>query len=260
MESPLNLNPELKTALRDYLLAMADDELILGHRNSEWCGCAPILEEDIAFANIALDEIGHAAIWYALVAQLAGENPDTYPDHLIFFREAQDYRNSRIVELPKGDWAFSMLRQYLFDAAEKTWLNSLKHSAYAPIAEAAAKISIEEIYHLRHTSAWIQRLGLGTAESHHRLQFALEALWPFSRQLFIHIPQETHLVQAGYIPAAEAMRTEWEALVCPFLLACDLVLPDVEPVATEREQHTEHLKVLITEMQSVARMDALADW
>jgi ring-1,2-phenylacetyl-CoA epoxidase subunit PaaC len=155
-----------------YLLALADDELILGHRDSEWTGHAPILEEDIAFANIAQDEIGHASLWYGLVQRLGGAEPD----RLVFFRPPSEYRNAPLVELPKGDWAFSMLRQYLFDAAEAQRLPLLAASAHRPLAEAAAKIRTEEIYHLRHTQAWIERLAQGTAESHGRTQAALDLL------------------------------------------------------------------------------------
>ena len=128
--------PDLAAPLADRLLALADDELILAHRNSEWAGHAPVLEEDIAFANLALDEMGHAAIWYGLREALTGESAD----RLIFFRDAGAYRNAQLVELPRGDWAFAMLRQYLFDAAESVRLPQLANSAYRPLAEAAAKI------------------------------------------------------------------------------------------------------------------------
>ena len=155
------MKADLKEALAHKLLAMADDELVVGHRNSEWTGHAPILEEDIAFTNIALDEIGHAKIWYQLLADLVGENPETYPDKLVFHREATEYRNIQMVELPIGDWAFTIVRQYLLDAAEFVRLGELVQSQYQPMAEAAAKIRKEEIYHYRHTHAWLQRLGLG---------------------------------------------------------------------------------------------------
>lgn len=254
-----SLDPELEVSLHDYLLCMADDELILGHRDSEWCGHAPILEEDIAFANIALDEIGHAAIWYSLAAEIAGEDPDEYPDQKIFFRDPGEFRNCQFVEQPKGDWAFSMLRQYLFDQAEKVWLVALRRSAYPPLAEAAAKINTEEIYHLRHTQAWIKRLGLGTRESHRRLQEALNKLWPFASQLFVRVPEDA-LVQAGLVPAEESLRKEWESLVVPYLEICDLVIPEAEQFMSPRDQHTDHLKTLVIEMQSVARLEPGGKW
>src|SRR6188768_2912288 len=120
--------------LAELVLGWADDSLILGHRNSEWAGHAPILEEDIAFSNLALDELGHAQLWYGLHAELTGSDPD----RLVFFRDAKDWRNTQLVELPKGDWAFSMLRQYLFDVYENVMLGHLVESQDARIAEIAA--------------------------------------------------------------------------------------------------------------------------
>ena len=149
----------------EYLIALADDELILGHRDSEWCGHAPILEEDIAFANIALDEIGHARLWLELAAKELGEDPGTYPDKQTFFRAPGDYRSLPLADLPNGDWAFSMLRQYLFDSFEILRLETLKGSQHKGITELAVKIHTEELYHLRHTKAWVLRLAQGTEES-----------------------------------------------------------------------------------------------
>ncbi len=144
------MDNQLTQALAARLLAMADDELILGHRLSEWTGHAPILEEDIAFANIAQDEIGHAVIiWYTIRQELGEKSPD----QLAFFRDADAFRNAQLVELPKGDWAFSMMRQYLFDTWEMLNLTGLQQSQYQPIAEAAVKMRPEEMYHYRHTHA-----------------------------------------------------------------------------------------------------------
>ncbi len=252
------LDPVVAAALAERLLAMADDELILAHRNSEWTGHGPILEEDIAFSNIALDELGHAAIWYGLREVLTGDDPD----RLVFFRNAGDYRNVQMVELPKGDWAFSMLRQYLFDAAERVTLAQLTASDYQPLAEAAAKIQTEEIYHLRHTGVWMRRLGLGTSESHGRLQAALNTLWPYARQLFVPLADDVALVEAGIIPDAALLQREWEAIVRPFLLECDLTIPEDALPRRDipRAEHTESLMVLLAEMQSVARADPTAEW
>ena len=154
------MEQEAEGLLNCLLLAMADDELILGHRNSEWTGHAPILEEDIAFANIAIDEMGHARLWYELYGQRIG----SAVDDLVFFRDPPDFRNVRLVELPRGDWAFSMLRQYLFDAFELARAEALLQSSYRPLAEMAAKIRQEERYHYRHSESWVRRMGLGTAE------------------------------------------------------------------------------------------------
>jgi ring-1,2-phenylacetyl-CoA epoxidase subunit PaaC len=245
-------------ALAAQLLAMADDELILGHRGSEWTGHAPILEEDIAFSNIAQDEIGHANIWYTLLQDLTGD----VPDHLVFFRGPSEYRNVQMVELPRGDWAFSMLRQYLFDAAEAVRLARLVESHYRPLAEAAAKIRTEEIYHYRHTQAWITRLGLGTDESHQRLQTALNALWAFALQMFVPLPGEAELVEQAILPNAARVQAAWLDLVMAHLAAAGLLVPtDGIAKVVQRSEHSPHLAPLLEDMQMVARLEAPgAEW
>lgn len=250
------MNDTLHQALIHKLTAMADDELILAHRNSEWTGHAPILEEDIAFANIAQDELGHATLWYEMVRDLTGDEPDK----LVFFRSAAAYRNLPFVELPKGDWAFSMVRQYLFDAYEMVALPHLAQSRYQPIADAAAKIRTEEIYHLRHTMAWLKRLGLGTEESHERTQNALNELWPYAHHLFVPLPNEQLLVEVGYVPNAAAIHDEWLGLVQPFLTDCSLIIPPHTKAPGNRLHHTAYLAELLNEMQSVARLDPEAVW
>jgi ring-1,2-phenylacetyl-CoA epoxidase subunit PaaC len=255
------MDAELKQALINKLLAMADDEIILAHRNSEWTGHAPILEEDIAFSNIAQDEIGHAVIWYTMLSELVGEAPETYPDQLVFFRDAPGYRNVQLVELPKGDWAFTIVRQYLFDAAEILRLEELRRSRYQPLAEAAAKIRKEEFYHYRHTHAWLQRLGLGTAESHQRMQNALNEIWPYTAQLFEPLSDEPLLVEAGFVPDPAKIHSAWSNLVIPNLEEADLTVPvDAAPITAPRSQHTNHLTDLLTEMQEVARQVPDATW
>ena len=150
---------ESNCALADWLLARADDELMLAHRNSEWTGHAPIIEEDIALANLAQDELGHATLWYGLLANLRGR-PESYADELVYFRDAAGWRNAQLVELPKGDWAFTMVRQYLFDSYEMAVLPALMRSAHEPLAHVAQKIQREELYHFKHSSLWVRRLPL----------------------------------------------------------------------------------------------------
>ncbi len=251
------MDERLQRALVDKLLAMADDELILAHRNSEWTGHAPILEEDIAFANIAQDEMGHAGIWLDLRCQLTGENPD----ELVFFREAQEFRNVQLVELPRGDWAFTMLRQFLFDALEGIRLARLTTSAYRPFAEAAAKIIPEEVYHLRHTRNWVKRLGLGTSESNQRMRRALEQLLPYCGQLFLPLAGEALLVEAGMVPEPAELQLEWTANVLPFLAEVGIpVAGDLNALLPARSQHTHYLAELLADMQQVARADPQAEW
>lgn len=255
------MNPDVRDALSDYLLAMADDELILGHRDSEWTGHAPILEEDIAFANIALDEIGHATVWYGLLAELHEEDPETYPDKLVFHRDAKDFRCAQLVELDKGDWALSMMRQFLFDMAESNWLARLTRSDYRPLAEAAAKIGKEEIYHLRHTQAWIHRLGLGTDESRKRMQKALNKIWPYSLQLF-ELPEGYDLLmEEKILPQMDDMKEAWILQVGQKLEEAGLKLPRQRRCTIDgRDEHTDSFEELIKNMQQVARLDPRATW
>lgn len=251
------MKPELKTAISKKLLSLADDELILAHRNSEWAGHGPILEEDIAFTNIALDEMGHAATWYRLRQELTGEDADM----AVFFRAPADFRNVQLVELPNGDWAFSMLRQYLFDMYELLHLAQLANSAYQPLADAAAKIQPEEIYHLRHTGQWVKRLGLGTAESGRRMQAALNQLWPYAQQLFEPTDFEPVLVGERVTPAIQDIYEEWVERTTAHLQAAGLsISPYASLPATDRSRHTDHLSQLLAEMQSVARLDPEAQW
>lgn len=251
------MDESLQHALAAKSLALADDELILAHRNSEWTGHAPILEEDIAFANIAQDEMGHAVIWLGLYEQMTGREPN----QVVFYRDPDEYRNVQMVELPKGDWAFSMVRQYLFDAYELAFLAQAVAGRYTPLAEAAAKVRPEELYHYRHSSTWVRRLALGTAESHRRTQAALDSLWPFARQLFVPLADESLLVSARYVPDPAATAEKWRAAVIPFLQESELTIPQEEATAIPgRDEHTTHLTPLLAELQEVARQYPAAEW
>lgn len=244
------------SALSARLLALGDDELILAHRNSEWTGHAPILEEDIGLANLAQDELGHAALWYGLAGPLLSQTPDA----LAFLRDPADWRNAQLVELPKGDWAFTMLRQYLFDAYELALYTRLAESRNETVAHVAAKIRTEELYHYRHSSAWVKRLGLGTQESHRRMQAALDVLWPHTAQLFTPLPNDDGLIEAGVLPPLTEVHEAWAANVLPWLEAAALTVPLAPTVIPSRETHTPHLAALLAEMQSVARSDPAAEW
>jgi ring-1,2-phenylacetyl-CoA epoxidase subunit PaaC len=183
------------------------------------------------------------------------------PDQLVFFREAAEFRNVQMVELPKGDWAFSMVRQYLFDAFEMVRATQLVNSSYRPLADVAAKIRQEELYHYRHTSNWVHRLGLGTEESHGRMQTALDQLWPYAFQLFAPVEGESDLVREGIVPGAEELRPNWEVVVLPHLKTAGLVTPLVKMAyASERSEHTDYLPALLAELQGVARSDPEAVW
>lgn len=250
---------DLQKLLPNYLIALADDELILGHRDSEWTGHAPILEEDIAFANIALDEIGHARLWYELAADLIGANKSRYPDQQVYFRLAADWRCLQFVELPKGDWAFSMLRQYLFDAFEQHRLAGLVASKHQPLADAAVRIRNEELYHLRHTGAWVPRLGQGTEESHRRMQTALDELWPYAQALSGPLPGELELKEI--VPDSRVLFEMWTNDVTQFLKEASLEVPKSgSRVDVDRAVHSEYFPALIIDLQEVAQADPEAQW
>ena len=250
------MNQKLQQALAAQLLAMADDELILSHRNGEWIGHAPILEEDIALANIAQDELGHATLWYQLHQTLTGADPD----RLVYFRDAADFCNLQLVELPKGDWALTMVRQFLFDAYELSLYTRLAESAYQPLADAVAKVKNEEVYHYRHSSAWLLRLGMGTEESHSRMQRALDELWPYTDQLFQAAEDRQLLVESGMVPPVDAVRDAWKAVVLPQLAEANLVPPQQTMTIHSRKDHTAHLDALLADLQQVARQDSEATW
>ncbi|GGM10076.1 1,2-phenylacetyl-CoA epoxidase subunit PaaC [Deinococcus aerophilus] len=248
--APLTLSETQQAALIRKLTALADDEIILAQRGGEWTGHAPILEEDIALANIAQDELGHAGLYLELRRALDGSNPD----QLAFTRDAAGYTCARLVELPRGDWAFTMLRQYLYDAYEAVWLDAARQSSYVPLAEVAAKAFREERFHLQHTALWVERLALGTPESLRRTQDALNALWPHLGQLFQPVAGEAELTGDGVLPDLNAVRVRWDGLVVPHLTdRCGLTLPPAGAEQPGREQHTEHLEPLLAEMQRVAR-------
>ena len=255
------MNETQKQALASYLIAMGDDELILGHRDSEWTGHAPILEEDIAFANVALDEIGHARLWYELAADLMGADRARYPDQQVYFRPAADFRCLQLVELPKGDWAFSMVRQYLFDAFKQHRLTGLLGSKHQPLADVAARIRTEELYHLRHTRAWVPRLGLGTEESCARMQAALDELWPYSQALGAPLPGELELLEAGLVPGSSSLFDLWSEEVTQFLKEAGLQVPPANnDVQADRAVHSEYFPALIADLQEVAQLDPEAQW
>lgn len=254
MTETLILTEALKTALIARFTALADDEITLSHRVAEWTGHAPLLEEDIALANIAQDELGHGTLWLGLRVALDGSNADA----LAYHRDASEYRNAPLTELPKGDWAFTMVRQYLFDAWEVLWLDTARRSSYVPLAEAAAQALREEKFHLQHTALWVERLALGTPESTRRMQDALNQLWAYALALFDPLPAEADAVAAGLLPNVTALQTRWLGLVRGHLEGVGLSIPSASelsasPLPYSRSQHTEHLAPLLADFQRVAR-------
>jgi ring-1,2-phenylacetyl-CoA epoxidase subunit PaaC len=246
-------------ALFEYLLRLGDDRLVLGHRLSEWCGHGPVLEEDIALANVALDLIGQATNFLRLAGQVEGKGRDE--DALAYFRDAIDYRNIKLVELPNGEFGRTVVRQFLFDAWSVLLLDGLQQADHTELAGIAAKAHKEARYHVRHSGEWLLRLGDGTEESHRRAQTALDELWPYTGELFA--ADEVDRLLAGAIaPEPAALEPAWRDVVSDVVRRATLTLPaDGYMHAGGRHgRHTEHLGHLLAEMQILARSHPGAKW
>ncbi|MFQ5413939.1 MAG: 1,2-phenylacetyl-CoA epoxidase subunit PaaC [Phycisphaerae bacterium] len=245
-------------AVIDLLYRIADDELVIGHRDSEWTGLAPILEEDIAFSSMAQDEMGHAQTFYRLLHDLGEPDPDT----LAFGRSPGEFRCASLVCLPNGDWAFSLLRQFLYDSAESVRLAVLADSTYAPLAHVARKLRSEEKYHLLHGRTWILRVGAATDESHRRMQSALDLAYPHALGLFEPTDADETLAQARVCPREHDLSRQWESAVAPVLVDAGLTVPtNVEPHYGGRHgRHSDALATLLRGMQLVYSADPTADW
>ncbi len=249
--------------LVEYLLRLGDDRLVLGHRVSEWCGHGPILEEDIALSNVSLDLLGQATMLLRLAGEVEGRGRTE--DALAYFREVVEFRNCQLVELPKGDFAFTIVRQFLFDVYAVVLLDALTGSSHAELAAIAAKSLKEARYHVRHSGEWMLRLGDGTDESHRRVQLAVDELWRFTGELFAADDVDRAMQDAGIAPDLAALRPLWESLVRDVVSRATLTIPNDAPrVASTRGGrtglHTESLGHMLAEMQIIARSHPGATW
>ena len=247
--------------LLTFLLRMGDNALILGHRVSEWCGHAPVLEEDIALANTALDLIGQTRMWLDLAAEVEGAGRSA--DDLAMLRDAWDFRNLLLVEQPNRDFGHTMLRQYLFDAMHLGLLRALEGSADDRIAAIAAKAAREVAYHAERSAATVIGLGDGTQESHARMQAALDRLWPFVPEMFMEDEADRALAQAGIAPLPSALAPGYDAAVGAVLAEATLVPPKVgyaQRGGRDGSRHSEHLGHLLSTMQWLQRAYPGARW
>jgi ring-1,2-phenylacetyl-CoA epoxidase subunit PaaC len=244
----------------EYLLRLADNALILGQRLSEWCGHGPVLEEDLALANVALDLIGQARLLYSHAGKLEAQGRDE--DQLAFLRAERDYRNVTMLELPNGDFGRTVLRNFLFGAFQVPLWEGLGASRDPELAAIAAKSGKEARYHLRHAADWVVRLGDGTEESHERMERALDALWPYTAELFSNdaIDEEMAARGIGVLPAS--LEQAWTDTVHPVLIAATLSIPARTHFRAHGKLglHSEHFGHLLAEMQYLQRSYPGAQW
>jgi ring-1,2-phenylacetyl-CoA epoxidase subunit PaaC len=250
--------------LFDYLLRLADSDLILAQRLGEWVGHGPVLEEDIALANVGLDLLGQARMWFAYASEVetsTGRRGRT-EDELAFMRDGGDFRNLLLVEQPNGNYADTIARQFYFDAWHELLLTVLSSSADARIAEIAAKGLKETIYHVERSADWIVRLGDGTDLSHARMQAAVDALWPYTGEMFATDDTERVLVAKGVACDAESLLDPWRERVAAILSEATLTLPSAKWMQRGGKQgvHTEHLGHLLAQMQWLQRAYPGAQW
>lgn len=243
-----------------YVLAHADDNLILAQRLSGWISRAPDLEEDIALANIALDILGRARMLLDYAGRLEGRNRTE--DDLAMFRSEREFTNLLLVEQPNGDFAHTMVRQFFFDAYQRALWDRLCDSEDATLSGIAGKAIKETRYHLRHSGAWLIRLGRGTEESHRRTQGAVDGLWRFTAEMFEALDADRHLAAAGLGVDPSSLETGWEGCVQETLAEAGLQIPDrgFQRSGGRSGFHTEHLGLILAEMQWMQRSYPGLNW
>ncbi len=248
------------TALKELLYKMADDLLIIGHRNSEWTGMGPLLEEDIAFSSMAQDKIGQSHALFQLLHQLGEQAPDT----VAFTRNAEQFHNSVFVELPNGEYDFSLVRHFLFDTADALRWEMLTRSSYEPLAQLARKIQGELRYHTLHGDTWVKQLGSATAESVTRMQQSLTLALPYAMGMFEESPHEPELISEQIFGGEGPLREAWKARIEKVIAETQLTLPDWKLIQSvtggRRGKHSEHLQPMLDEMSEVFRLDPTAEW
>jgi ring-1,2-phenylacetyl-CoA epoxidase subunit PaaC len=259
------------SATANYLLHLADNAVVLGQRNAEWCGHGPVIEEDIALANVSLDLIGQARMLYQQAATELGG--DATEDRLAYFRDVPEFRNYTLLELPHHsalvgyaksdlDYGTTIVRNFLYSALMVLVWEQLQQSRDLQLAAIAAKSLKEVRYHLRHSRDWLVRLGDGTDESHARVQAALDHLMPYTQEFWTGSSMEAAAVDAGIGVDVAALKSDWDQLVDDALAEATLVRPSAGGYVTQGKNglHSEHLGFLLSEMQGLARAHPNATW
>ena len=253
-------NTEQLNAIKDLIFRMADDQLILGHRNSEWTGLGPILEEDIAFSSMAQDKLGHSQALYQILNKIGEADPDS----LAFGRKENKMKCCHLVEYPIGEYDFSLMRHFLFDESEALRFDMLRNSSFEDLSNIAGKFRGELKYHTMHAEVWIKQLSNGNDESRVRMQNALNECYPLALGLFEPSDFEDKLIESDVFPGEKALQDKWFERVSMILSKTDLIIPDVTDPAIayggRRGIHTEYLKPLLDEMTEVYNIDPSAEW
>ncbi len=247
-------------ALKEYVVRLGDDSLILGHRLSEWCRNAPFLEEDLALSNVALDFIGRARMFYTYAADLSAGS--VTEDTFAYQRDCREFHNHLIHELPRGDFAFTMVRQYLIDVYFLAFMDSLTGSIDTQLAAIAGKAIKESKYHLRRSEEWILRFGEGTEESHRRFQIAVNELWRYTGELFLQDGIERELVSQGVAVDTSLLKENWEQTVGSLFSSLSVEIPkdDLQVTGGREGKHTEFLGFLLSELQFLQRAYPGLEW
>ncbi|MEX0337840.1 MAG: 1,2-phenylacetyl-CoA epoxidase subunit PaaC [Arenibacterium sp.] len=248
-------------ALFEFLCRMGDNTLVLGHRVSEWCGHAPVLEEDIALANTALDLIGQTQMWLGLAAEVEGK--ERTADDLAMLRDAWDFRNVLLCEQPNGDFGQTMMRQFLFDAFHLLLLEKLESSSDARVAAIAAKAVKEVRYHEERSRDTVIGLGDGTSESHQRMQAALDLLYPYVGEMFAADAVDAEMNKAGVAPDPSGLRTSYDTHLEQVMGEATLIIPESRFAHSGGKtgfRHSEHLGHMLTQMQWLQRAYPGATW
>lgn len=254
------LLPATRDALSLLLLAMADDEFVIGFSDSEWTGIAPLLEEDVAMSSLAQDELGHAQALYRLLAELVDDGRDA--DAIAFDRPPEGYYHARLLDHPRGDWANTIARRFLYDTADSIRLEALASGSWSPLADLVAKIRREERYHLLHVGAWFERLAAAAGEPRRRLLEALERMGPDAATVLAPMPDELSLVLAGIEDASSnELEARWRARIGPVFARLDLPMPPpASDPGTSRTRHSDAFRWLHGEFTAVRRIDPEATW
>jgi len=248
---------DTQQALFQYCLRLGDTNLILGHRLSELCSHGPMLEEDIALTNFALDHIGQAEALLKYAGKIEGKGRTE--DDLSYLRPAEEFSNFRLVEQPNTDFAYVIARQFMVDVYQCLLYKNLQSSPDETLAGMAARFLKETIYHLRHTRSWVERLGLGTEESHRRIQQAFNDLWRHTPEMLASKPYEKLLTVEGLVPEPEGLAIEWEIQVVRALAQSGLRRPSDDYIEF-KSAHTDHLARLLADMQYLPRTYPNATW